>query len=676
MQSAFRRSCALLFLGALALPAVGQDIFIASETDMILTRANDLNGNNSANDPGEYTKCAYSLSLLQRAEDLKYTNLFGAPTLLWLDEINAVNGIVRLTDTNGNGVFEPSEITLLLGAFHTKIGQSSAGNTFLGGFCQGPNSDLFISNNQFTTNPAILATNGLYRVTNVTTTPVVTAALKGSDVVTAYEDFATPSTATISSGSFERIVCNKNTGKFYAYNTLDDVIYLLQDLDSDGKFTTPGEVVNYLNVGLHKAGLNFNPDFGPTGPLGPTYGAKFQCVAANATHFNRLTLLYVEVNETTGDLFIGTRTQPMDASLPGCASLDVSGIILRCRDLNGNGTCNDAGEVTVYCDPYVSFASFNLNGLPYKPTSSATPGYSGLGIDNSTGTVYALVNTGPVDPAGTFTQDIVWKLVDLDSDGNVSGPGEQIPINIQRPAGSFSKELEIVPNGIFATPFCAAMSHETAGAQSPLPNSVGCNTPPNLALKTSVRFYKGPPHLGNSNFQISVTGTRIGSTFAQLWISQADWDPVQVKWLWDLLNGFPYFVGLPYPSDLSSRNIDEWLPIGFWNTGSPMYIDLLDLSFTGTFYLENGLNVEIGSTTGGVFTPGAPAAGDTINGKCTVGTTTGVPYVGRFDANVSVPSSPFLAGQVFRCQWFTEDPQTPNPPIPYAVSDVGILRIQ
>jgi hypothetical protein len=298
-----------------------------------------------------------------------------------------------------------------------------------------------------------------------------------------------------------------------------------------------------------------------------------------------------------------------------------------------------------------------------------------MGIDSTTSTVFATVNTGPTDPAGTFSQDIVWKFVDNNFDGDVSDGGEQIPVNIQKPSGSFSLELEIVPLGLFSAPFCAAMSHETAGNQSALP-SIGCTTPPNLNLKTSVRFYKGPPYLGNTDFQISLTGTRIGSTFAQLWISPADWDPVLVKNLWDLLNGFPYFVGLPYPNDLSTRNIDEWLPIGYWNTGSPMYVDILDIAFTGTFYLQNGLNAEIGSTTNGVFTPGAPASGDTINGKCTVGATTGVPYVGRFDANVVVPSSPFLSGAVFRCQWFTEDPQTLTPPIPYAVSDVGIMRLQ
>ena len=124
---------ALALLGAMQASAAAQDIFTCSSSDMILTRANDLNANNTANDPGEYTKCAYAPTLLRNAQDLKYTALFGTPTLLWLDEDNSINGLVRLTDTNGNGVFEPSEISLVIGSIHTQMGQTTASSTFLGG---------------------------------------------------------------------------------------------------------------------------------------------------------------------------------------------------------------------------------------------------------------------------------------------------------------------------------------------------------------------------------------------------------------------------------------------------------------------------------------------------------------------------------------------------------------
>ena len=55
---------------------------------------------------------------------------------------------------------------------------------------------------------------------------------------------------------------------------------------------------------------------------------------------------------------------------------------------------------------------------------------------------------------------------------------------------------------------------------------------------------------------------------------------------------------------------------------------------------------------------------------------TNQPYIGRFDCNLAIPNLPFLAGATFRFQWFTEDPQSAFPPLPYAVSDVGIIRIE
>lgn len=675
MRFHLRRGRAVLALAALAAPAAAQDIFTCSSSDMILTRANDLNANGTANDPGEYTKCGYSSTLLRNAQDLKYTALFGAPTLLWLDEDNSVNGFVRLTDANGNGVFEAGETSLLLGNLHLAIGQTSASNTFWGGFCENAAGDLVFANNNFSTTASVNNSNGLYRVTGITGTPVVSAMVKGSDAaVAAWENSSTSTATTIAGGAWERVVVHKASGTYYSYNSKDDVVYALRDLDNDGKFLSAGEVINFFNGAGHKAGLNVNPDFLSGGPLYFNYGLGLSGVAANSSG-NRLTLLYMEIDETSGAVYLGTRTQAMDAGGP-CPSCDVSGVIFKCVDLNGNGTCNDAGEVTVYCDQAADPQSFlYTNGFTYKPNSAATPGFSGLGIDPSNGTVYAFVNIGPPDYASNFVTDVVWKLVDNNLDGDTSDAGEQIPVNVQFPAGSFSKELEIVPDGIFAKPFASAMSFETPGAQSALPNP-GCTAPVNLALKTSVRFYKGAPAIGNGDFQISVTGTKIGSQFAQLWVSPADWDPVLVKNFWDLLNGPPFLVGLPYPVDLSTRNLDEWLPIGFWNSPAPMYVDIFDLAASGTLTLDNVAGGIVGSTTGGVFTAGAPAAGDTINGKCTIGVTTNQPYVGRFDANIAIPNVPALAGATYRVQWWTEDPQSGAPPFPYVVSDVGILRIQ
>ena len=346
----------------------------------------------------------------------------------------------------------------------------------------------------------------------------------------------TASAVNISGGAWEQIVCHKATNTFYAYNSKDDVIYAMRDLDNDGKFTTAGEVVNFLNVGAHAAGLNVNPDFAPSGSLYFNYGIPFHAVTANSSG-NRISLLYLEVDQTSGALYIGTRTQTMDAT---CLSCDISGIILKCQDSNANGTCNDSGEVTIYCDQNLDSGSFSLNGNPYKPNSAATPGFSGLGIDPTTGTLYCMVNTGPNDVAGGFTCDMVWKLVDGNNDGNVSSAGEQIPIMVQYPAGSFSKELEIVADGIFAKPFAAAMNHESPGNQSALPNP-GCTVGAESQPQDQLPLLQGPavpweqrfPDLGHRHEDrqpgraiVGFAG-RLGSGPREEPVGSAEWAPVQ-----------------------------------------------------------------------------------------------------------------------------------------------------
>jgi hypothetical protein len=340
---------------------------------------------------------------------------------------------------------------------------------------------------------------------------------------------------------------------------------------------------------------------------------------------------------------------------------------LKCVDVNGNGTCNDPGEVTVFTDDGTPGTFVDpATGAHYPPsaaTGSNNYGFQGLAVHPLTGEVFALSTVGPISASGPGMIDIVWKLADVNSDGDANDPGEQVPVFFQRPAGSVSRALEVVPNGVFAAPFAAASIHGPAGLQSAA-SSGGCQLPDSVGM----RFYKGAPYSGNADFQVSVSGCAVGTSFAQLWISQADWDPGAVKSFWDLLNGPPYFVGLPYPSDLTTRNLDEWLPLGVWNAPSPMHLDILDLQATGTFYFENAPG---GAIAGAGGAAGAPAYADPLNGTCA-----GQPYLGRLDANLAVPSSPALVGQVFRLQWHVDDPLTPVPGALRAVSDLGIVRIQ
>lgn len=650
-------SLGILVASCLPAAAAAQDIFVCSQSDMILTRANDKNNNGTANEPGEYTKAAYSVANKIRAgTEIKATSLFGTPSLLWLDNNNSVKSLILLKDTTADGVYDDSEISTLVGSLHTLFG-ASASNTFLGGLTEDSAGHVFIANNQFTlTTPA---SNGILRVSNVTGVPATNIALKTSDVLTVYEDTTNPSAGPVTStgGSYERIACNKSTDVIYTYHTKDDVVYSLHDIDGDGKFTTPGEVVNFLNLSGHKAGLTRSADFDTSGAYS-SRGIDFAGVIPSATNGNYLSILYVEVDPVTGTVVLGTRTQTQSLG-----TSDISGMILVCNDLNGNGTCNDPGEVKIYVDQLsAGFGTFNYNGLQYLPSASATPGWTGLGVVNVSGqtVIYAMSNAGPTDLSGVFTADIVWKFVDNDFDGLALSAGEQVPVMVQRPAGSVSNEMEVTDLP-FTPNFATASNFYVPGMQNPLNVTGICTSTAVTAMRPGIRFYKNAPYLGNNDFQVSVTGVQLGTDFAQLYVSQAPWDAGAVGSFFNALCQAQIYCGASVPND--PANLDEWLQLGVWNSPSPMYLDLFDLFGTGTQWAD--------------FT--SFSTGDTLNGKCTFNSTTNVAYVGRYDASFNIPNDPLLKGQMFYLQWHVADPTyTPGGgfAVPRSVSDLGLVVLE
>ncbi|MFN0206929.1 MAG: hypothetical protein ACKVS6_11555 [Planctomycetota bacterium] len=652
-----------LLTGIIAGPAMAQDIFMCGQTDMILTRTNDKNNNNTANEAGEYSKVAdgFAANLLREGIDIKATTMFGAPGLLWLDNRNsstqpAHKALTKLVDVNGDGMFQDSEISTIMGTLNGpgKFGASSAGNTFLAGICEDSAGNVYVANNQF--NLTTPVSNGILKISNILTTPTAALAITTADIVLVYEDTATPNGGgtNTTGGSFERIAMRKATNTIYSYHTKDDVIYSLRDIDSDGKFITAGEIVNFVNLSGHKAGLARNIDF-DAGGVYAARGSDFANVTPSATNGNYLALLYNEVNESNGVVWLGTRTQTQNLG-----STDISGMILRCEDLNSNGTCNDAGEVKIFVDPFgLPFGTFQYNGVPYPPSMSNTPGWCGLGVDTVTGNVYAACNDGPQDISGTFKADILWKFVDNNNDDDANDVGEQIALCVQRPAGSFLNEIEVCNIG-FNTNFPTASNFEVPGAQNPLNITALCNSGSgNPNVVPGIRFYRNAPYLGNPDFQISVTGIQIGIDYAQLFISEADWDPIFVGALWAALcPGDPLFCVNP-----GNRNLDEWLPLGIWNTSSPMYNDLLDLYATGTFWVDA---VTLSTA-------------DAIMGSCT-GPSGSTKYIGRYDFSFLVPNNPILAGKSFRAQWHVGDPLSlplvgSGFAFPRAVSDLGIIVV-
>ncbi|HKD99404.1 MAG TPA: hypothetical protein VKE69_00215, partial [Planctomycetota bacterium] len=324
----------LLLPALLAAPGFAQDVFICSNSDMILTRGTDRNFDGDAMDFGEYGKVAYEPSLLQNGREIKATSVFGAPGIVWLDQ--NTRDVTRLVDLNGNGTFEPTEIASVFD-FPTKAGVAS-GDTFLIGLAEKTGGVFYVANNAFKTLPALPpATNGLYRVTGMATLPftgAVTPAIRQSDVITAFENNSTAGAAVVNAGAWERLAIINSTQTILAYNTLDDAIYALRDLDADGKFTSPGEVVNFLNASGHKAGLGLSGDF--FGGALSGYGAMLATATPAPANGNWTVLNAIEVDQSNNTVYVATTTT--------FATPNPAGRVFKCRDLNGNGTCNDPGE--------------------------------------------------------------------------------------------------------------------------------------------------------------------------------------------------------------------------------------------------------------------------------------------------------------------------------------------
>src|SRR4030095_9424717 len=342
--------------------------------------------------------------------------------------------------------------------FPTVSGVVSA-NTFLIGLAEASGGVFYLAHNSFKTLPTPPpTTNGLYRIVNMNGGgPLgVTPALLQSNVVTTFENNVTPGAAVINAGAFERLAIHNGSQTIYGYNTLDDCIYAMRDLDADGKFITPGEVVNFLNASGHKDGRGVSADFFGGGLA--AYGAMLAAATPAPANGNWTVLNAIEVEQSGGTVWVATTTLFLGPPIRCC--------VFKCQDLNGNGTCNDAGEVTLWCDDSVAntFESAPGSGIFYPP-SGAAPGFAGMGVDPATGTVYVLNNTGPVDISGAFKADTVWRLVDKNFDGDATDPGEQELAVIQKPGGSFSLELEVTANGFFKAPFAAASNFELPGSQ-------------------------------------------------------------------------------------------------------------------------------------------------------------------------------------------------------------------
>ena len=211
----------------------------------------------------------------------------------------------------------------------------------------------------------------------------------------------------------------ERTGSLILLDQGDDLVYRLTDFNLDGDYNDLGEIIEFYDA-ADPGGASSSPFTLTTGPRGYVYLSN-----SSLNHIVRLkdingdgdaedageSLIYIDSSnasgaglsalfgmafDTNGDLYVSNSGSG--------SSIDWVG---RCRDLDGDGDCNDAGEITVFYD---SPTASGL-GLPVLKT----PLFCLLLSDGW------LLVTDVNAPAGN---DVILRMKDLNGDGDVYDAGE------------------------------------------------------------------------------------------------------------------------------------------------------------------------------------------------------------------------------------------------------------
>jgi len=203
-------------------------------------------------------------------------------------------------------------------------------------------------------------------------------------------------------------------------------IFRWVDKNTNGVAET-GEVSNWLTYNTGSA-LTVNADF---------KSSKLQALPGTYFGMNLI------------ESAIGVGTGGRDVYFVGWAMSQGAGRgnIYRCEDKNGNGTVNDAGEVTLFND-------FSKSTDPWPPDF-----VSGLDVytvdENGNGSiqdneifVYGAFPNGPKPTCGFSFADLNnWRFHDRNGDGDATDPGEAERISIH-PTGAYNRGLEVIPGPV------------------------------------------------------------------------------------------------------------------------------------------------------------------------------------------------------------------------------------
>ncbi|MCX8228395.1 MAG: hypothetical protein OTJ44_00400 [Planctomycetota bacterium] len=293
-------------------------------------------------------------------------------------------------------------------------------------------------------------------------------------------------------GDFESIMVD-SAGVVISFAQQDLALYAFQDQNGDGDAMDAGEAWNFCNLVGDKVNLELNADvaagvlYSPSCPSNQSSGL-----------YATLEILDVDHNaDASGkDIYWIVST----ASANSCAG--ANGLIYRGVDVNGDQDLNDAGEVVLW------FNGPNNGIMDYPPSTF-------YGASAHDGGIAFWSNAGPMGSGGTYVQNSIAYLEDLNGDGDAMDNLEQTDRFYWAPDGCYAKTMTSVPSGAFHSPdgpqfTIFGNAGTTSGGTQP---QIGNNTLPYVGQTFEITLTDALPN----NFVMLFAGwSNVNSTYGPL----------------------------------------------------------------------------------------------------------------------------------------------------------------
>lgn len=391
-----------------------------------IRRTVDLDANGDYLGADEGWRFAYDgANEIDFLESLAYANVGGTPTMF---AVATGDVILRFVDLNGNGVCTD------LGEWNvfadTRASQG-ASNTSPDDLAYNPTTgELFVTDDIYSGGPTV--GSGIFSYVDLNADGDAEDLGEFATLVDGSGSLTVPGLSgpvSIDIGDFEAVMVDSQ-GVVIAFAQQDRTLYAFEDQNGDGDAMDAGEAWNFCNLVGDKAGLEQNADTAS----GALYNPSCPSTSGSGLYAS-LEILDCDwgAGPNGEDLYwIGSTAFPTS-----CAG--ANGLLYQGIDLNGDRDLNDAGEVTLFLDGPNNLA------MDYPPGTL----YGGAA---HTGGFAVFHNNGPVGTGGTYRQNQVDYVFDVDGDRVSDQVSEYETKYRWLPDGCFAVTMEVVPVGEYYVP--------------------------------------------------------------------------------------------------------------------------------------------------------------------------------------------------------------------------------